>query len=300
VDQNTALPSAPFIVGMGRSGTTLLRLMLDTHSLLSVPPETHFIMELLKRGRSAMDAEIFLDVLTSAKSWRDFELDAAELRRRVMALPEFSMREGLRSFYSYYAERQKKAFWGDKTPPYADVMCDIHRLLPEAFFIHLIRDGRDSALSHRGLWFEPGDDMALHARMWSTRIIEARRQAIRLEGRYLEVRFERLVTEPENVLKEICTATGFEYQDCMLRYHATARDRIAQIKTRYKEDGSVFVEAERIHKIFELTSRPPDEKRIGCWRTGMTGEQQMIYESEAGHLLNGLGYETCYPELWKK
>lgn len=298
---NTSLPLAPFIVGMGRSGTTLLRLMLDKHSLLSIPPETHFIGELLNRScLMKIDVENFLGVLVFSRAWRDFDLDLTELRKRLMALSEFSMTEGLRSFYSYYAEQQKKVFWGDKTPLYLGVMRDIRRLLPETFFIHLIRDGRDSALSYRGLWFGPGDDLVMHAKMWSTRIIEGRFQVADLEGRYLEVRYERLVSEPENVLKEICTSIGLEYQDDMLNYHATARDRLSQIKTRYNQDGSVFVEAERLHKIFELTSNPPDEKRIGLWRTEMTKEQQRVYESEAGPMLNELGYETYYPELWKK
>jgi hypothetical protein len=301
--QKTALRCAPFIVGVGRSGTTLLRLMLDKHLLFCIPPETHFIGTLLNRARTAeINAERFLDVITSATTWADFDLDKHELRRRIMALPRFSMREGLRSFYAYYAEQQEKPFWGDKTPLYLGMMREIHQVLPEAFFIHLIRDGRDSALSYRGLWFGPGSDPVRHAKMWSARIAEGRSQADYLDGRYLEVRYERLVTEPENVLREICATIKIEYDDIMLKYHTTARDRISQIKGRYhsREGISMFVESERMHDIFWLTSSPPDEKRVGRWRTEMTREEQIAYEREAGHLLSELGYETYYPEVWRE
>lgn len=293
-------PRAPFIVGMGRSGTTLLRLMLDKHPLLSIPPETHFIGELIGKARDmSVDASTFLKMLVSSRRWHDFELDAGTLQKRLVSLSEFSMADGLRSFYAYYAEQQEKVLWGDKTPPYLGLMCDIHKLLPEAFFIHLIRDGRDSALSYRGLWFGPGNELALHARTWSARIADGRSNVGHLDGRYLEVRYERLVTDTENVLKEICAALGLDFDHAMLDYHVTARDRISQIKGRYKEDGQ-WIEAERIRKIFERTATPPDQKRIGRWRTEMTEDEQMSYERVAGPLLNELGYETRYPELWKK
>jgi hypothetical protein len=297
---NNALRRAPFVVGMGRSGTTLLRLMLDSHPLLAIPPETHFIGELVRGPHAgSIDLATFHEVLTSSRIWQDFDLDTTRLRQRLNTVPSFSVAKGLRCFYSLYAETQNKLFWGDKTPIYLGLMRDIHHLLPESFFIHLIRDGRDSALSYRGLWFGPGEDLALHAKMWSERIIEGRDQAKDLGGSYLEVRYETLVAEPEKVLKKICTAIGFEFDSSMLEYHLSAHERISQLKARYSAEGSQLIEAERIRNIFKLTSSPPDTSRMGRWRKEMTQEEQMIYEREAGHVLSELGYETYFQELWK-
>ena len=73
-------------------------------------------------------------------------------------LQPFSADAGLRAFYAPYAERFSKKIVGDKTPLYILHMSRIQRCLPEARFIHLIRDGRDVALSYRGLWFGPGNE----------------------------------------------------------------------------------------------------------------------------------------------
>jgi hypothetical protein len=300
MNQDNSTPRAPFIVGMGRSGTTLLRLMIDKHPLLSIPPETHFIFDVINKARvMPMDVSVFFDVLVSSRLWRDFDLDADNFHKRLIALPTFSISDGLRCFYTLCAEQQNKKSWGDKTPTYLYIMREIHDFLPESFFIHLIRDGRDSALSYRGLWFGPGDNLSMHAKIWSDRIIQSRIQAGSLIGSYLEVRYEHLVTAPEKILKGICTAIDYEFDETMLAYFLSAPDRIRQLKTRLSADGTHFIEAERLHRIHKMTARSPDATRTGRWRTEMTEGEQMIYEREAGHVLNELGYETNYPELWQ-
>ena len=124
-------PPAPFVVGVSRSGTTLLRLMLDAHHQLAIPPETHFIPELVEacQQRGAGPDEI-VELLSAHRRWPDFRLDTDELRGRLAALDPFGPGPALREFYGLYAERAGKPRWGDKTPHYTRKMRLIEGVLP--------------------------------------------------------------------------------------------------------------------------------------------------------------------------
>jgi hypothetical protein len=156
----------PFVVGMGRSGTTLLRLMLDAHPELAIPPETHFLAD-LQKDLTLVD---FYNILVTYRTWSDFGISHREFLQELRDIENFDVSNGLRCFYRLYARRFAKVRWGDKTPLYSSRMLNISDLLPETRFVHLIRDGRDSALSYRSVWFGPRDDLEAHARMGATRL----------------------------------------------------------------------------------------------------------------------------------
>ena len=141
-------PPAPFVCGVTRSGTTLLRLMLDSHPDLAIPGETHWVPKLIKAfERSKQSAEDAANLAIDHKRWGDFHLDADELRARINALDPVTAADTIRAFYMLYAEREGKIRYGDKTPGYVREMRRIQRVLPEARFVHIIRDGRDVSLS---------------------------------------------------------------------------------------------------------------------------------------------------------
>ncbi|MEI9963372.1 MAG: sulfotransferase [Caulobacteraceae bacterium] len=194
-------PPAPFIVGVSRSGTTLLRMMLDAHPQLAIPFETHFLNRLVLAGDGLSPAQ-FLDLVVGTPSWPNLALDADEVARALGEITPFSATEGVRTVYRLCAARAGKARWGDKTPSYLAIMPAIQRLLPEARFVHIVRDGRDTALSFKGLWFGPGDDVKAAARFWNERVRKARAQSAEL-GHYMEVRYEDLVLDPRAVLTRI-------------------------------------------------------------------------------------------------
>ena len=152
----TDLPPAPFVVGACRSGTTLFHLMLNAHPDLAIPPETHFVIDLLKApAGAAQPVEAFLQRVSSNPFWQDQHVGAEALRQRLTALAPFSMGAALRAFYRLYADNAGKARYGDKTPLHLAYMPQIHALLPEARFIHVIRDGRDVALSMKDMFWGP-------------------------------------------------------------------------------------------------------------------------------------------------
>ena len=76
-------PPAPFVVGANRSGTTLLRMMLDAHPLLTIPPETHFVPDVIDAADEGATPERIVEVMTSHREWGDFDLDSDEVLERL-------------------------------------------------------------------------------------------------------------------------------------------------------------------------------------------------------------------------
>lgn len=289
-------PPSPFVVGVGRCGTTLLRLMIDAHPDLAVPPETHFIPRVIRACRSALEdgrdpGRVFVRVVTSHPTWSYQRLNAEEFASRVDAVEPFDLGEALRTFYRLYAQRFSKHRWGDKTPLYVRNMSLIQGPLPEARFVHLVRDGRDVALSYRDVWFGPKtvEDAATRWRDW---IGEARSQAQSLDH-YLELRYEDLVSQPEATLKKVCGFVDLPFDPAMLRYHETAEERMGEIDSDVLgPDGEVVVRGEERGRIHAFTRMPPQRERAGRWRREMAEEDRGLFEEIAGDTLREFGYET--------
>lgn len=286
----------PFVVGAPRSGTTLLRFMLESHPLLAIPPETGFlpmVAGLEQVGRTGPDD--LLQVLTgtpaNAPNWSDFHLDAEELRAELAAIPQFTLTKGVRAFYRLYARKHNKPRYGDKTPLYCEYLDVIAPLVPEAHFIHIIRDGRDQALSIRKTWFAPGPDVESLALYWR-RLVRTCRESGRNVAAYLEVRYEDLIREPRPVLERICRFIKLDFHPEMLRYHLRASGRLKEHGSRLTADGAVIVTHEQRVAQQRLTMAPPQTGRIFNWRTGMSVEQQSEFWTHAGDLLQELGYDA--------
>jgi hypothetical protein len=288
-------PPMPFVVGAPRSGTTMLRLMLDAHPELAIPPETYFITKAQKQWRAARrrpgenQVDTFIDSVTGHKRWPDFHLDAGDFERRVRERDPKRLGDGVRVFYEMYAEKIGKPRWGDKTPFYVRKMDVIQKVLPEARFIHLIRDGRGVALSIKDLWFGP-DTIEGCAEFWVARIDEAREKAADLPH-YIEIIYEDLVRDPEPNLRRIAEFIEIPFDERMVRFYENVDERIG-LETPPEEvapDGRVVSTEERM-KIMENLRRPPDPSRIDRWREAMSPEDIAKFEAIAGERLRELGY----------
>ncbi len=279
----------PVIVGVPRSGTTLLRMMLDAHSALAIPPETGFLLPLAALDGAMGDGRAAAQAITSADTWPDFHLDATAFETAVARLGPCTPAEVARTFYRTYASRFGKARWGDKTPTYGTEIDKIAALLPEAHIVHIIRDGRDVMLSVRGLWFRPGDTVEACAEDWARRLARTREIGQGL-SHYLEVRYEALVTSPETTLKTVCRFVDLEFEPAMLRYHERAGSRLAEHEARYAADGSLVIsKADRRHNQ-RFVMEPPQPDRIGRWQQEATADDLRRFEAVAGDWLDRLGY----------
>ena len=288
-------PPMPIIVGAPRSGTTLLRLMLDAHPQLAIPPETGFLSLGQTLGDGSDPPRSFVAQVTGhpaeAPAWRDFGLDAGDFARAIDALEPFSVADGCRTFYRLYAARFGKSRWGDKTPLYGLHLPAITGLLPEAHVIHLIRDGRDVALSLRQVWFAPSQEIEALAEYWQRVTLTTREHGERC-GQYLEVRFEDLVSETEDVLRAVCEFVALPYDPGMLDYHRRAPGRLEEHRDRIRPDGSVVISHAGRLRQQALTVVRPQASRVQAWREVMTADERRRFESVAGGLLASLGYDS--------
>jgi hypothetical protein len=286
-------PPAPFVVASPRSGTTLLRMMLDAHPRMAVPFETHFVPELIEAVDAGGGPEGALDVLHGHRRWGDFHLDRDALLERLRSHDPLTSGDAVRSFYTLYAETQGKTRWGDKTPEYVEFMRPISRAVAEARFVHVIRDGRDVALS-RIKWRQERSGktppVRRMARRWKEAITVARKQARRVPH-YLEVRYEDLVAEPEPTLRRICEFTELEFDSAMLDYHEGAAERMQEIdRTLPGTSDRVELDASQRLAKHEMATKPPARDRIFAWRRDMTDPDRAEFEAVAGELLADLDY----------
>jgi hypothetical protein len=295
-DTSVQRDPAPFIVGVPRSGTTMLRLMLDAHPAMAIPPETYFVTNLIEAADGGAGPDQLANVLVTHRRWGDLNINEGELRRRLGALGKPSGGDAIRTAFGLYAEGRGKPRWGDKTPAYLTNIGEIGAALPEARFVHLIRDGRDVALSILAMPevdrpMRNPDSVGLVATRWSRRIERARRQAEALPH-YLEVRYEELVGEPERVLRAVCEFVELDFQPEMLHFHTGAEGRLAEMnRDLAPRDELPAQAAEARIAPHALASEPPKRDRVEAWRREMDPEQVAEFEAEAGEMLTALGYE---------
>lgn len=269
----------PMIVGSGRSGTTLLRAMLDAHPDLAIPPESHFLTRLeRRRGRYERAEGFALDALVEdlghERRFLAWGVDPEALRRSLTEAAPRDLPEAVRAVYRAYARAEGKSRFGDKTPNYVASLPELAELLPDARFVHIVRDGRNATLSYLERDFGP-DSVVAGALRWR-RLVSAGRAAGTKLGpeRYLEVRYEDLVEAPEAGLRRICAFLVLPYDPAMTAYHDHA-------------DGVLRALDRSDHRGLEL----PPTKDMRDWRTAMAPADRWAFDAIAGELLEELGYE---------
>lgn len=270
----------PFVVGSGRSGTTMLRAMLDSHPALAIPPESYFVASSARQRHryeqpTGFSAERFCADLAVSRWFLRWGLEPERLRTSLAEEPVAGLPEAIRRVFALYARQQDKARYGDKTPPYVLNLPLLAGLLPEARFVHLIRDGRDVAASLVDASFGPRDfgQAVLH---WEHAVRRGRAGARRLPpGRYLEIRYEQLVADPETQLRRIAGFVDLPYDPAMLEYHRRAAVVLAGVGR--PEQHQHVREALRTG--------------VRDWRVTLPAEHVALFEALAGSLRAELGDE---------
>jgi LPS sulfotransferase NodH len=267
------------ILGVGRSGTTLLRVMLDRNTQLAIPYETFFVPQLAHRHRSRPQLDEFLDDLACLRTLYDWGIGPEDVRPRLRE--GMSTSEAIAAIFETYAERQGKPRWGDKTPLYMQQLPLLESLFPDAIWVHLVRDGRDAALSFLELpegfsgktWAQPRTVPQFAAR-WRTEIRAARRLGRHAGSRYLELRYEDLVADPESEVQRICEHGSLPWEPAML-------------------DHTQVSDAANMPEHRNLAQPPTPGLRD--WRSQMSREDALAFEQVAGDVLRSAGYELLEP-----
>jgi hypothetical protein len=266
-----------FVVGMNGSGTTMLLDCLGRHpALYAFPKETRLIPYLMARqdayGDLAVDANfraLWDDVRTLAV-FREVNGHVA------VPLPD-DWREHPRSLaaildavFCHFACQHGKRRWCEKTPQHVQHLLGLAELFPAARFVHVIRDGRDCAVSFHRRWKRQPE---LTVFRWKKVVSMGRAHGQRLgTARYLEVRYEDLTAAPEQSLRRICQFLGLEFNPAVLH------------------------SAQPYLKAGGQGRRGGLQRNSGKWRSYFKPRTLDGLERIAGATLASCGYVTSHPE----
>ncbi len=218
-------PGPIFLVGVPRSGTTLLQRMLDAHPQVAIAPETFFVRKFGERrkhyGRldDARHRTKLLRDLTALPEFAEMGLDAADFTARLVDR-DLEYEDVFAELLDAYRRKRNKPQVGEKTPNHLLAMQRLEGWFPNARFVHIVRDPRAVTESWRNVPFTNGS-LETDAEVWR-RYLETSRKARPLHAPYVEVRYENLLANPEAELRRMCTAIHLDFDWAMLAYHEVA------------------------------------------------------------------------------
>jgi hypothetical protein len=266
-----------FIVGAPRSGTTLLRAMLNRHPRIGLCDETYFFYYVFLRRRAFGDLAIdanrrrLIDSYFATSRMERLKLDLPRLREKLMA-EGTSYPTMFAAIIQFYAESHGKVRAGEKTPHQAWNTAELLDWYPAGKVVHLLRDPRDVTAS---LFNVPWGrrSAAANASLWVSLTLAA--ETCRDNPRYLRLRYEDLVAEPERRLTEVCTFMGEAFSPAMLEARQPAQ-------------------ADK--PWFERAQGALSKDRLGTWKEQLTQDQVALIESVAGPVMEQFGYKRSLPE----
>ena len=265
-----------FIIGAQRSGTTLLRLLLNQHSMLSIPEEAGFLMPVMQRKNledlnplSPRKRQTLVRYLTQNRQYQKWNLEVEVLDR--ILTNELTQKQIISYLYWAFAQKHNKVICGDKTPSFIrklDLLLDIY---PDAMLIHIVRDGRDVYLSLKKIEEPSAASIAVISYEWNVKLAIIRRAIMKYRDRTMELRYEDLLCYPEKTLKGVCDFLGVSFEIEMLSFHQTSEK---------------FID----HRHSELIFNPIDPSNIKKWVTSFSAYELRKFEFFSKNTLEMYGY----------
>jgi hypothetical protein len=263
------------LVGCPRSGTTLLQQLLDAHPEVAIAPETHFIRRFVKPERSFGDLDRgenyrrLIESIVAMPEFMEMDLDAAAFREAAEREPRgssFLFRLLLRQF----AARRGARLVGEKTPNHLLYMQTMERIFPEARFVHIVRDPRAVVSSWKTIPWSTGS-VAGDSEVWRRYMETARR---RPPSSITTITYERLVTDTDGVLRNVCAYLGLALHPAMLEHHTRTGDGMNLRREPWKTEAA----------------SPIATAPIARWRNELSADDLRTIESIAWFEMRRLGY----------
>jgi len=274
-----------FVVGSDRSGTTMLMMMLDAHPDLGVSRESWFLIDLMDAlplhgplNRDQVDRAF--EIIQQHPRWQRWNIPDSALQTRLEKLTAPDLADLVQAVFQLDLDRSRKTRWGDKTPAYVREIERIHSMFPQAQFIHIIRDARDVCISLRNVGWH-GPKLRHMARYWRDVVISGIEAGKALgQEVYLEVPYEKLVTNTEDTLKQICSFLGEPFDANILAWYDLTAEKTADRPMRFQTK----------------LSRAPRPSDTGRWKNEMSSFEVAVVEAYAGDVMD----EACQQRRYAK
>lgn len=279
-----------FACGVPRSGTTLLQRMLNNHPEMAVANDTHFVpraleltdKSLIAAAQSGAPIPLTAKLAANVRDYhRFYRLGLAESEFDAISNQAETYQELVSRLYSLHAQKANKALAGEKTPDYLRRLDLLHGLFPSARLVHLVRDGRDVALSLRQ-WAKPDkgpgrielwneNPIAVCALWWRWLVMTARNQAANIEpSSYCEIHYDNLVSAPAESMQSLCQFLEIDYSERMIEYH----------RGKSKPNGSLSAKSAWL----------APQSGLRNWKTDMAVDELELFEALAGNALEQFGF----------
>jgi len=282
-DQQNSLHCRPvFIISSGRSGTTLMRSMLVASEQVAIPAETQILHNLAVKFKAykglgwADLSRLMIAEFESHHNYHMWEINLAPAYQKIVDLPEAerSLARVIDEVYMTYAAQKfpKASVWGDQSPIHTFYLTYIHKIFPDAKYMHLVRDGRDVISSMVKRHGDDYLDEAVHR--WKTSIRKTDQiQKVLKQDQYIEVRYEDLVQNSEAALRQISQFIHIEYTPRMLDYWKLPTTMEHKYKSFHQNLG-----------------KPVFSSSVGKWRERLTEKQQDYVMENISAELKHKGY----------
>lgn len=258
-----------FVVGCGRSGTTMLQQALNRHPQIVIPPETGFFLDLLGHTRTGQHAQL-------KQINEDLKIDCPEPRRRIKRPADvIAGYDRIADLYVKRLGRTDATYFGEKSPRHLLCIRRIARYIPDAKFILIYRDGRDVAISLTEVPWGP-NDFYVNFAVW-LRFYRWHRWAVKSAAVDLHcVRYEDLVADPRQELEKITDFLDLAYEPWMDEGHGNP-EGVPEWEFEWKRRALDPITPSRVHR----------------WRNELSEEQLRRSERWGRHALGSLGYELA-------
>jgi hypothetical protein len=251
--------------------------MLNSHPAIAVPDETKIFeafVPLLPLYGDLRQAALLRRLVSDVLAWRWVRRlpSVPDVEAILRSVERPTLGGVFEALLSLWARGQGKARWGEKTPNHLYFWPFIEAAFPQARVVHIVRDGRDVALSQVKAPFGP-KTIATAAERW-VRFVECI-HAIGLSigpGRYLEARYEDLLAWPRETITRILQLIGEPYDPMVLQFHVDA----ATAGTDSVNDANI--------------RKPLLVGNTGKWQDGLSRRQLIVFEAIGGQALDVYGY----------
>ena len=252
--------------------------MLNSHSKIHIPPEAWFLGELLTSlpaygALSPAQVQEAREIIRSNIRWPDWNCSDERLDAALMFECQPQLAELINRVFRECTAAGSERVWGEKSPRHSHMILQMRAVFPDARFIHLIRDGRDSCISifQRGWYDRSFRRICEH---WDTTVRAARRGVDFGAGNYMEVRYEDLINKTDSVLRRVCVFLGLPFEEGMLHF----TERI---------DSDIAAGESNLHSNLRAGVQ---KELVGKGRDAMTEWQKVVYRIICGSLSRELGY----------
>ena len=252
-----------FIIGVGRSGTSLLQSILNSHSKISFLPETQFLRNYVFKKNVSINKSNYKEIISQLE--KDPRFSRLNICPKIVIEKSKNMIDIYRNITNFFLKNKNKEIIGDKDPKIIENIEVLNYFFPNSKIIHIIRDPRDVVLSRTKARWSKKYPYFMHSIIYYLQMTLGRKMLYKYynKNNFYEIKYEDLIKDPDYELKKICNFLEVEYENNILNYHNSSKELVSKDEFEWKKE----------------TFNPVDNKNFNKWKKEFNFFKILIIES---------------------